>query len=496
MDSTIATELQELLPYLSEQERDEIDRLLTTDSFSRRTEYAHGLHILNKDSHIVPLRYNKAQQQFLEHRTGRDLILKARQLGLSTAIQAEYFLDAVSSTMQIATLAHDDVTTQKLRRMAKRFYETLDVPVKPPRGLDNTTTTTYPGTGSEVTIVTAGSGNAGRGGTYNRVHGSEVAFWKDAGSLMAGILQGVPTDGEITLESTPNGAQGWFYEHCMEALDGEGDWALHFLPWWWDDGYALYLDDGESIAYTDEETVLVNKHVLTPEQIKWRRKKVRELTPRLFAQEYPEDPHACFLASGNGYFADIADLNAVFTAQVNAQHISGHRYVAALDFGQANDYSAISVVDVTTLQEVDLWYINRIPWGDIRARVLATCKKWQVETLHPESNSMGGTNIEELRKEFAAAGLRTSIRPVETTAQSKPAMVTAFHWALDEGGLKLLPDQRGRAEIDAFTASQTPSGSWKYEGLPHDDTVIARVLAWHGIASGQVTIGTSTTRWG
>lgn len=452
------------------------------------------LRILDKSLQVVPFTPNIVQADYAQRRTGRDLILKARQLGFSTFIQAENFAEALSHTTLSATLAHDDATTQKLRRMADRFYHHLDNP--PARGLANATTTTYPATGSEVTIATAGSGNVGRGGTYNRVHGSEVAFWKDADAIMAGIMQGVPLNGVIELESTPNGAQGWFYERCMEALDGSGMWALHFYPWWWDSGYQLPLGAGETLEpYAADERALMAAHGLTPEQIQWRRAKQHELG-RLFTQEYPEDPRSCFLVSGVGYFTDIANLERVFTAPANARYNPTHRYVGALDFGQKQDYSALSVIDATTLEEVDLWRVNRVPWGDIRARALATSQKWQLESLHPEENSMGGTNIEELRKEFAAAHCRTTIAPFVTTPRSKPVMVTAFHWALDEGGLKLLPDAAGKQEIYGYTASQTPSGAWKYEGLPHDDTVIARIGCWHGIAAPNLQLSVTTQRWG
>src|SRR5690606_726341 len=94
---------------------------------------------------------------------------------------------------------------------------------------------------------------------------------------------------------------------------------------------------------------------------------------RLFPQEYPEDPRTCFLASGIGYFSDIRDLEAAFTAPVNAEYNPSHRYIAAMDFGQQQDYSVVSVMDATTLQEVELWRANRIPWGDIRQRALQIC---------------------------------------------------------------------------------------------------------------------------
>ncbi len=456
--------------------------------------YADHLFIQTKSDEVIRFTRKPAQQRFLEARTGRDLVLKARQVGISTAIQGDYFVRAITERVRCATLAHDDPGTQFLRAMADRFWQFLPDNLRPPRGLDNATTTTYPKTGSEVFIATAGSKNKGRAGTYRLVHGSEVAFWIDAASTMAGLMQGVPAEGEIVLESSPNGAQGWFYEHCMEALDNPGgQWKLHVIYWWDEEDYRTPLERGEDLApYKDDELDLIAAHNLSPEQIKWRRAKQKELG-RLFAQEYPEDVHACFLASGVGYFSDIAHLSDVFTAPVNALPISGHRYLAALDFGQANDFTALSIADATTFQEVELWSDHHKPWGDMRAKVLAACQKWGVESLHPESNSMGTTNIEELIKEFRKAGCKTSIRPFETTAQSKPSMVVAFHWALDEGGFKLLPDQKGRAEIDAYTAKQTPNGHWTYEGLPHDDTVIARIGVWHAISSGQVRMGHQST---
>ncbi len=49
------------------------------------------LRILNKRGRLVPLNYNPVQQTYLAQRTRRDLVLKARQLGISTCVQAELF---------------------------------------------------------------------------------------------------------------------------------------------------------------------------------------------------------------------------------------------------------------------------------------------------------------------------------------------------------------------------------------------------------------------
>lgn len=451
------------------------------------------LRIQDKRDNLIPLRLNRVQKHLLANLTGRDLVLKARQMGLSTAIQADQFVTAITRRTRSATLAHDDAGTALLRRMAERFWANLPDDKRPPRGLDNATTTTYPQTGSEVFIATAGSKNKGRAGTYTRVHGSEVAFWPDAAATMAGLMQGVPDTGQVVLESTPNGAQGWFYERCMEALDGNGVWTLHFFPWWWDDGYRLPLEAGETLDYDGDELRLVQEHGLTPEQIKWRRAKQAELK-HLFIQEYPEDPRSCFLLSGIGYFGD---LTGVFTAPWGAVPQAGHRIVGGLDFAQTSDYTVCSLIDATTLQQVALLRLNKLPWAEMRRQVVALCKQWDVSTLTAETNSMGSTNIEELRRELAQAQCKTQIIPFTTTNISKAQVMGGLHSALHEGGLKLLDHADQRRELLAFQSKQTLTGLWQFSAPEgeHDDTVIALALAWDGVARGRVVLGQSMGKW-
>lgn len=479
-------DLTDLLPYLTSREKEELDSLLKVENLPPRpTKIRKHLHILTKDDRLVPYTPNRAQLHFRANRTGRDLVLKARQLGLSTEIQAEAFVLAVTTTSRQATLAHDLKTTQMLRRMANRFYTSLPNTIRPTRGLDNATTTTYPATGSEVSITTAGARQSGRGGTYSHAHGSEVAFWPDASTLMAGLLQGVPAHGRIVLESTPNGAQGWFYEKCMEALDGDSEWTCHFLPWWWAAEYTRALPPDEAAtlpaSYTGDEQALVAAHGLTAGQIAWRRAKQRELGP-LFPQEYAEDPRACFLLSGQGYFTG-ALMNA-FTAAMNAIRQDGQRYVAGLDFGQANDYTVLSVLNASTRQQVALLRINRLPWDDIRARIVDLCKRWGIGMLLAESNSIGQPNIEALHRDLA--GTTTRLQAFATTAQTKPQLIQGLYVGLAEGGLKLLPDPAQQREFQAYQAKQTASGHWQYSAPDgeHDDTVIATALAWRAINAG------------
>ena len=434
---------------------------------------AHFLYILDKEKRLVRLRYNRAQRDFMAHRTGRDLVLKARQLGFSTCIQGELFRQVVTSTRTTMTMAHDHESTQKLRRMADRFWEHCRFgKAQPARKYSNASLATYPEFDSTSIIATAGSTEVGRGDTYTDFHGSEVAFWPDTERIIAGAMQGGSPS--AVLESTPNGAQGWFYDRCMEALGGGGVWRLHFYPWWWDDAYRLPLEPGETLDYADDEQVLAERHTLAPEQIKWRRQKQAELKG-LFVQEYPEDPYTCFLTSGTSYFGDIRDA---FCAPADAAWQESHLYSAGLDFGQANDYTALVIIDMTTKQQVDLLHVRQLPWAEIRRRIAERCDYWHVPALVAEENSIGRVNIEAL------AEANIAIAPFSTTNASKAMIMADLYEGLHTAGLKLQKHEVMQHELNTFVGLQLPSGLWRLaaEGDGHDDTVMALALAWQGKA--------------
>ena len=448
------------------------------------------LRIQDKNGELVPLVLNHVQRHLIGALTGRDIVLKARQVGISTVLQAWHYYSALCANVRTSTLCHEDELTSELRLMTDRFHDNMPDAQRPRRKYANAAMTTYPELESQARIATvgghSGAGSAGkrkgRGGSNTHIHGSEVAFWPDADGVMSAAMQAGNPD--IVLESTPNGMVGWFYERCMEALDdADSVWTLHFYPWWWDDGYAIALDAGETLRYSADEQALVDTHNLTPEQIKWRRKKQKEL-PHTFEQEYPEDPRTCFLASGESYFRDVEH---VFTAPLQVKPIEGRKYVGGLDFAQTNDYLCLIILDSETLQQVDMLHINKLAWQDMRRRISEMCHKWNDAEIVAEANAAGSTNIELLRTgEIMPDGTRTrpvQLRSFDTTPKSKPPLIQGLYYALHEGGLTLQDRGVTRHELRAFISKQLPSGAWQYAagGGAHDDTVIALALAWHGI---------------
>jgi len=408
------------------------------------------LKILNKKQELVPFEYNKLQKKFLAERTGYDLILKSRQVGISTLAQSLIFHSAVTTSQSAITLAHDNATTEKLRLIQDRFYDNFPNNIrefhKPIRKYANATLTTYPETNSTVTIATAGSPNIGRGGTYTIFHGSEVAFWTKPEEIIAGAMQGMSIP-NVMLESTPNGARGWFYDRCMDAIAGRGLWKLHFYPWFEFDEYNL---PG------------------------WKENKIAELK-ELFYQEYPEDAVSCFLASGKGFFSDIV---IDYSALLNNVYKPGHVYTAGLDFGQSNDYTVMIVVDKTDREMVDFIHINKMSWNLQRQEIKRLYNKWRLSGLKAERNSIGSVNIEELQKDGLV------IEAFDTTNSSKAKIFQQLHEELEQG-FRLQNNQVLQGELNSLTSKQTSTGLWTVsaEGNGHDDFPVALALAISARAS-------------
>jgi hypothetical protein len=273
------------------------------------------LRIRTKEGSVRPLTLNKAQQYIhdrLEEQraeTGkvRAIILKGRQQGCSTYVEARYYWRA-TNRMGVRTfiLAHEKDSTSAIYEMAKRYHE--GNPLAPHTGTSNARELVFDKIDSGYRIGTAGNESVGRGTTIQYFHGSEVAFWprRSEGEITKGIFQAVPDlpDTELILESTANGIGNFFHSETMKAMREEGEYQLIFVPWYWQEEYRKKVPNG--FIPTDYERELIEKYELDHGQLAWRRNKIIELTTALvdgvkaFRQEYPFDIHEAFQYSGEG----------------------------------------------------------------------------------------------------------------------------------------------------------------------------------------------------
>lgn len=270
------------------------------------------LTIRSKSGKEQPLVFNRAQTFIHEQleaqreRTGRvrALILKGRQQGCSTYVGGRFYHRTTWSTgIRTFILTHEDAATQNLFEMVNRYHEHCPQYVRPSTGAANAKELFFDKLDSGYKVGTAGTKGVGRSSTIQLFHGSEVAFWPNAESHAAGVLQAVPDEEgtEVILESTANGVGNFYHQKWRDAENGEGEFIAVFVPWFWQEEYRKAPGDG--FVPTDEEQEYAELYGLDWEQIAWRRNKIAELKDAaLFKQEYPATSAEAFQMSGHDSF--------------------------------------------------------------------------------------------------------------------------------------------------------------------------------------------------
>lgn len=298
----------------------------------------HCVRVRGKNRRLVPLVATEGQLELdaileRQRQAGlpqRAIVLKARQVGISTWMQAKAVHRAtLTESWQAVTVAHNKDTGGKLFGIAKTVYSSLpdDDWLKPSIAGYKSGWSMRFGDGSREAfgklgfpdshywVDTASELASGRGATFSQIHGSEVAFWPDIKTKLASLQDAVPADDPetiIVLESTANG-HNEFRELWKQAEAGESGYEPLFWPWWKEDQYSLpFANDAEKEAFTvgdgpggDEEEELIEKFGLSLEQLHWRRQKIRSIPGhdvRIFHQEYPAYPEQAFLATGRPVF--------------------------------------------------------------------------------------------------------------------------------------------------------------------------------------------------
>lgn len=448
------------------------------------------LRVRNKRGRLVALRPNRAQREYARRATQRNLVLKARQLGITTYIAARFFLQTITRPGTLTVqVAHDQRSAEKIFRIVHRFLENLPEALRQSAletSRANIRQIVFPRLDSEYRVETAADPSAGRGLTIQNLHGSEVARWpRDAAATLASLRAAVVPDGEIVLESTPNGAAGCFYEEWQNA--GVTGYTQHFLPWWYEPAYVVRgarVDD-----LSEEERGLIEAHGLSEEQIAFRRLKRAEFRQRA-AEEYAESAAQCFLASTDCLFdvervlRRLSELGAPTEVRDNGclevllPPQADRRYVIGADpagGGSEGDFACAQVVELQTgMQCAEL----RGHFGpqEFAGRVARLAREYNEALVAVERNNHGhavvahlqrGENYLHLFEQGGKAGWLT-------TSVSRPRMLSGLEAALaNSPGLFL-----GRRLLDECrTFVRREDGSAAAASGAHDDCVMAMAIA-------------------
>ena len=449
------------------------------------------LRVRTRDGKSGPLRANAVQREFERRRGQRNIVLKARQMGLTTWAAGRFFLKTI---LQPGTLtlevAHTQEAAEEIFRIVHRFVRSMPEallrgPLKTSRA--NVRTIAFPAMDTQYLVVSAGDRNAGRGLTVQNLHCSELARWPgDPAETLAGLLAALTPNGEMILESTPEGIGGCFYDEWTRAA--ETGTVRHFFPWWMEPRYRARAVNPESL--TPEERDLIEGHSIDLEQIGFRRQ-IKTSFRHLAPQEYAEDSESCFRVSGDSVFELSAVEDRLRTAPAPLQTrrngeleiwlppVLGKQYLVAVDpaeGGSEGDYSAAQVLDMeTALQCAE--FAGHLGGSELAKLVTALAKEYNDAWLVVERNNHGaailahieeGCRYERIYRHGEKAGWLTN-------SVTRPATLGRFGAALVERP-ECFKSRKLLAECRSFVRMR--DGSTGARSGTHDDRVMAMAIAF------------------
>lgn len=306
------------------------------------------LQIVPKDGkRTIPVRLNREQlevlgilwKQWAAGKPVRLIILKARQLGISTLIELFiYWYTSTREQISAMVLSHEEDSARHILEMSKLF-SVVDLRRQrgcmPMQSHSNRAEIVFDnpdwkwraknrGLGSKIRIATAAHDSVGHSQTIQLLHGSEVARWKDQ-RVLAGVMNAMSDSAETLAvqESTANGMYGLFYDTWVQAAKGENEWTPIFLPWKGRPEYRAKEHQVKIFEPTSAELKLMQLHDLDLYELCWRRYKINSPACQgqgrppedVFREQYPLTPEEAFQTSGKSYF----DMGAVITGELGAK---------------------------------------------------------------------------------------------------------------------------------------------------------------------------------
>ncbi|RUR99436.1 terminase [Pectobacterium polaris] len=412
--------------------------------------------IENEKGQLVTFRMRPAQRRLFKHMHYRNIILKARQLGFSTAIDI-YLLDQALFNKNIKC----GIIAQDKNAAGEIFRTKISIPFDNlPGWLRSSFKITERRSGANGGYILFSHGSSiqvatsFRSGTVQRLHISEhgkicAKYPAKAKEVRTGTLNAVHDGCIVFDESTAEGVGGDFHTMSTRALElaqsgvdlTMQDYKFHFYPWFDDPKYVAPVPAGglRLSKYHQEYFAAVEaatRVTLSDEQKQWYIRKEVEQGEEM-KQEFPSTPQEAFLTSGRRVFpainvmyaegrcspplivydvepetgkrtkvqtlrgGDKEELQRTLQNHLLVWELSDHDedYAIGADIAEGlenGDRSSFDVVKKSTGEQVAHWFGHLD--AELFAQLLAHIGEWyNTAYIGPERNNHGHAVLQKLR---------------------------------------------------------------------------------------------------
>jgi len=317
-------------------------------------------------------------QNFLNERF--NVILKSRQLGLSTLVAAyAVWLALFYKDKNVLIIATKLSVAMNFIKKVKIALRGLPQWLILPEITGNNKQSMEFSNGSTIKAIPT-SDDAGRSEALSLLIVDEAAFVRNFDELWMGLYPTLSTGGRAIVLSTPNGVGGQYYDLYMKAVDGENDFLPIKLPWDvhperdsdWFDIEAKNLSEKQIAQELMCDFAAAGDTFLTSREIEY----VRQTVMPPLERWGPE--------------------NAVW---VWKYALSEHKYLISADVarGDGADYSAFHVID-TAESEIVAEFKCKIPPDQFAVVLAEAGKRYNNATVIPENNTYGYAVLMKLKE--------------------------------------------------------------------------------------------------
>jgi hypothetical protein len=286
--------------------------------------------IVDKEGRQTDFRFNWPQQKLYKEMWFLNIVLKARQMGMSTFVGI-FFLDRCLfyANTSAGIIAHTREDAEHMFKRVKFAYDQLPDCIK-------TLRTATVDSARELVFNNHSSlrvGTSMRGSTLQYLHISEFGkicshFPDKAREIISGSLNTLGSRQYVFIESTAEGKEGHFYDLCKLAEADKIankkltplDYRFHFFPWF------------ECPEYRIEEDIVIPQEIdnyfldleakgidLSQEQKNWYYKKLLTQKDDMM-REFPSTADEAFESSVDGSFYAKWIREARFEGRISAEH--------------------------------------------------------------------------------------------------------------------------------------------------------------------------------
>ncbi|MBY6273523.1 MAG: DNA packaging protein [Bacillaceae bacterium] len=493
--------------------------------------------IVDNNGDTVPFVLNAEQEEFIKNMEKYNIILKGRQIGMSTLILALMVFYAITkpNTNYLIMTHHNKVSKELFKRL-KFMYKHLPIDKYPsifPKVVHDNRDEFTLSNGSKIVIGTASGEDNISGVTWDIIQLSEMAKFPNDEIMEEVLSTSIPAlrkskDAKIIIESTAMG-YSYFSELFMKAWRGNSTFKPFFFSWL-ADGYHKQFkqvfdeseawfranNHGRRMTYDDldhDEKILRDKYGATYRQLMFRRYYIQTNSLEKFRREFPTTPDEAFMETSKSVFdinkiierlhhvippletKEVYDeLPDVLKPYINKNLFIYHlpkpkiRHYAGVDVasGQGGgDYSTMSIFDADG-QQVASFYANDIPVYKFAEIVYTLGRFYNYAFICVERNSYGLPLLERLRKDygymnllkqkvFDQRGKRKMQLGFQTTNVTKPIIINDMK-EMFELGMINIECVRTLEEMKIYQDNNGKMGNKKGQNN-HDDLVISVAMA-------------------